>query len=354
MTEETIRDGNTPPPPPPAGPVPAPLAQPPSAPVVDTPGVPDSTPRGVEAPIPVSIVAAAAAQADLESMAHKPLGVPAYDTVKNHQQKPSVDPNTGLQAVTLPSGTADDVTSAMYYYEAGNKLRNSGRFEEAIQQFTNSINRDNSSPAAYNNLGALLEAHHRVPEALHIYELAVERHPDFALGFFNLGSRLLMGLAGVAAEAARVKQLVDATTYLQRSVDLNPAYFPAWSNLGDAKRAANDIDGAVTCYLEALSLSPSYQVARNNLGNALKTNGRLDEAAVQYELAVRAASSDSSNSSTLMWANLGAVYMEQDRLQDALYAYSNATSNDPTYAPAYTNKGRIVSEACEIVLARCD
>jgi cytochrome c-type biogenesis protein CcmH/NrfG len=46
-----------------------------------------------------------------------------------------------------------------------------------------------------------------------------------------------------------------------------------------------------------------------------------------------------------MWANLGAVYMEQDRLQDALYAYANATTADPTYAPAYTNKGRIVSKA---------
>jgi hypothetical protein len=76
----------------------------------------------------------------------------------------------------------------------------------------------------------------------------------------------------------------------------------------------------------------------------------LDEAAIQYELAVNASISSSKGGgdgvgSPLMWANLGAVYMEQDRLQDALYAYANATTADPTYAPAYTNKGRIVSKA---------
>ncbi len=356
LTEETIRDGNTPPSSPPAAPVAA-RAQSPDAPVLNTPGAPHSTTQDTDVPITASTMTASAAQADLVSMAHKPLGVPESDSIQSRQQKPAVDPHTGLQPVALPSGSIDDIASAMYYYEAGNKLRDSGRFDEAIQRFLESINRDNSSPAAYNNLGALLEARHRVPEALHIYELAVERHPDFALGFFNLGSRLLLGLADVATEAAALTQLATAMSYLQRSVDINPAYFPAWSNLGDAKRAANDIDGAITCYLEALARSPTYEVARNNLGNALKTVGRLDEAAIQYELAVQTSgsSSGSSNASPLMWSNLGAVYMEQDRLQDALYAYSNATSADPTYAPAYTNKGRIVSdEGEELFMARYD
>lgn len=348
LTEETIRDGNTPPPPPTAAPVPARSPQPSPD---DTPGAPYSAPQNVEAPTGDPFKSAATVTTDLdskESMAHKPLGVPRSETVENHEQKYVVDPNTKLQPVDLPSGSVNDVSSALYYYEVANKMRDTGRFEEAIQRFTESINRDNSSPAAYNNLGALLEAQQRVAEAIHIYELAVERHPGFALGYFNLGSRLYLGLADVVADtdAAVVKQLADATSYLQRSVDLNPAYFPAWSNLGDAKRAANDIAGAVSCYLEALARSPTYEVALNNLGNALKTAGRLDEAAMQYELAIRA----SVTASPLMWSNLGAVYMEQDRLQDALYAYSNATSADPTYVSAYTNKGRIVSAMLQMII----
>ena len=286
LTLETIRDGNTPPPPPPPPPQPQPSHMP--LPSKETPIRTHSTPDAADsvlrdpdaAAATASSIAAAAAKADLESsrdslMAHKPLGVLPPPPA------PTVDPSNGLQPVVLPSGSVDDQSSAMHSYEVGNTLRDSGRFEEAIQRFTESINRDNSSPAAYNNLGAMLEGHRRVQEALHIYELAVERHPDFALGFFNLGSRLLLSLPDDAAETA-ASQLADATKYLQRSVELNPAYFPAWSNLGDAKRAVKDVDGAVTCYLEALSRSPTYEVARNNLGNALKTGAFVSFLSVDF------------------------------------------------------------------------
>ena len=82
----------------------------------------------------------------------------------------------------------------MFAYALGNTLRDKGRVEEALSHYAESINRDNGSPAAYNNLGALLEAGGRMREAVHIYGLAVQRHPDFALGFFNLGSRLMLSL----------------------------------------------------------------------------------------------------------------------------------------------------------------
>ena len=42
-------------------------------------------------------------------------------------------------------------------------------------------------------------------------------------------------------------------------------------------------------------------------------------------------------SAAAIWGNLGAVYMEQDRLSEALQAYRNASGIDPDYAPAYQN-----------------
>ena len=340
LSEETIRDGNTPPPPPPDQ-----KDTVAAMPLVVTPPV-----EGVQPDTIAATIAAKVAQAELvarESLANKPLGVPPPPKPK---PPVSVDPTTGMQPVNLPPGTVEDTASAMHSYAVGNALRDEGRVEEAIREFTVSINRDNSSPAAYNNLGAMLEARRRVPEALHIYELAVQRHPDFALGFFNLGSRLLLSLPDDPDAAAT--QLKVAMGHLQSSVDINPEYFAAWSNLGDAKRGLADLDGAVACYLEALSRSPTYEVARNNLGNALKSAGRLDEAAAQYELAVKAAmATHGGYGPAAMWGNLGAVYMEQDKLQDALLAYSNATLADPTYAPAYTNMGRIYEDQGLVDLA---
>ena len=328
LREETIRDGNDPPPPP--------------APLPTASRQPDPTTNTAADSVTTATDSSAAAAAIAEEAARRSLQKQAASgaTAAVPQQKPG--DGSGMQPVALPPGSVEDEDSAMFAYALGNTLRDKGRVEEALSHYTESINRDNGSPAAYNNLGALLEAGGRMREAVHIYGLAVQRHPDFALGFFNLGSRLMLSLPeGADTES----QLAQAIGHLQRSVELNPKYFSAWSNLGDAHRAVGNLDDALRCYHESLSLSPTYEVARNNLGNALKTAGRLNEAAVQYDLAVRSSvGSQGEHGSAAMWANLGAVYMEQDKLQDALWAYGNATLANPAYAAAYSNMGRIYED----------
>ena len=172
----------------------------------------------------------------------------------------------------------------------------------------------------------------------------MERHPDFALGFFNLGSQLAKQIQE-RAEQALPEEWQELITLLARSTELNPGYHPAWSNLADAHRAHGNTAEALQCYEEALAREPTYYVARNNLGNVLKASGNLAEATVHYELAVSSLSStvNGAHDVAAMWSNLGAVYLEQDRLAESLNAYSSATDALPNYAPAYVNMGRIVS-----------
>ena len=260
-----------------------------------------------------------------------------------------------VQTVKLPEGSIEDHGSAAYAFALANALRDKGRVAEAIQAYAESTRRDDSSPAPYNNLGALLEASGRVQEALHVYRQAVAQHPDFALGFFNLGSRLTMELQRQVQEhgpnAVTSLQWEEPLQFLGRSLELNPVYYPGWSNFGDAKRGQGHLEGALQCYRKALALEPSYAVALNNLGNTLKLSGRLPEAAVQYAHAATMVDQKGTKAAA-MWGNLGAVYMEQDRLAEALEAYQNATLASPDYAPAYANMGRIYEDQGMLEQAR--
>jgi len=52
----------------------------------------------------------------------------------------------------------------------------------------------------------------------------------------------------------------------EKALDLNPKYAAAWNNLGIARKAKGDLDGAIAAYEKALELNPKHAVAWKNLG----------------------------------------------------------------------------------------
>jgi len=74
----------------------------------------------------------------------------------------------------------------------------------------------------------------------------------------------------------------DAVPSLKRTAELLPDDPEAHSNLGNAFRAAGQIENAVASQRRALALKTDYVEAHNNLGSALLDLGRLDEALASF------------------------------------------------------------------------
>ena len=74
---------------------------------------------------------------------------------------------------------------------------------------------------------------------------------------------------------------------LERAIQLDPTYAPAYSNLGNVYRERGQIDQAIAQYQKAISMDPDYWIAHQNLGVVYKQQGRVGEAVREFKLATR-------------------------------------------------------------------
>ncbi len=91
-------------------------------------------------------------------------------------------------------------------------------------------------------------------------------------------------LAAVQAEEAGEKQ--RAIELYEQIIDLDPAYAPAYINLGTVHFHLRQFDRAETLYRLATETDPGYVLAFFDLGNVLDELQRMDESIVAYRRAI--------------------------------------------------------------------
>jgi tetratricopeptide (TPR) repeat protein len=94
-------------------------------------------------------------------------------------------------------------------------------------------------------------------------------------------------LAAVQAEEAGEKH--SAIEIYEKIMDLDPAFAPAWINLGTIHFHLRQFDQAEALYRQATQIDPGYVLAFFDLGNVLDEMLRLDESIAAYCRAVELA-----------------------------------------------------------------
>lgn len=104
-----------------------------------------------------------------------------------------------------------------------------------------------------------------------------------------------------------------------------------WSDLGNMRLQADQIESAEAAYRRALDLDPNNARAWVNLSIALRRQDRLDDAAQACQRAI-----EQAPRSPLAWNALGNVYKQQELHSEAAEAYAKARRADPNaYEYAY-------------------
>ena len=165
------------------------------------------------------------------------------------------------------SASAAPPGQAPGFLEAGKRLYQQGRFEEAVDSFEKAMRLEPENPFIYNALGS---AHVRLKHwsvALDLYGKAIARKPDYAAAYFNRGVAYY--------NAARYELALQDFSW---AVEQEP-YDPMILDLrGKTHLAMREQDLALVDFSKALELDPSDSVAMTGLGNTFYRQGRYDDA----------------------------------------------------------------------------
>jgi tetratricopeptide (TPR) repeat protein len=216
---------------------------------------------------------------------------------------------------------ADVPTSARAHSNHATALQDSGRLDEAAEEFSNALRLNPSSAKTHVSLASLLIGKGKLDEAHTHYEEALRIDPGNAE--FHSGYAYLLEQLGRDEQAA---------AECEAAVRLEPKSAHAWYSYGAFLEKHGKLDEAIARYRQALRVDPRFVDAHIDLGSALFEKGDLPEAKVHYQEASRR---DPKLAQPHNY--LGKVFMREGNVSSAIAQFEEALRLHPDFPEAEEN-----------------
>jgi Flp pilus assembly protein TadD len=144
-----------------------------------------------------------------------------------------------------------------------------------VDYATMKVRRNPTDPASHNLLGGRYLQSGRVDEALKEFHETLRLDPNHPEAHYNLGQAL-----------RTLGRSSEALAEFRTAARLAPRNDQVLVNLGNALQDGGDVEEAIGYYRRALTLNPDFAGAHNNLGTALASQGRLEEAIAEFRRAL--------------------------------------------------------------------
>lgn len=289
---------------------------------------------------------------------------------------------------------------ARQLYEAlkqqGDNLRESGEYEEAIASYSQALEINPNSHAAWYGRGYALEKLERYEEAITIYDQALQIKPDShevwrekgfsltqleryeeAIYSFDKALQIKPDDHEVWREAGfsltRLGQHEEAITIYEKvlqskpddhevwhakgfslddlrryeeaihsfdtAIEIEPDYDKAWGAKGHTLGRLGRYKEALSCYDKAIELNPNKSLYWYNRGVQLGNLGRQEEALVSYDKAIQIKPDDHDS-----WNNRGAALVKLGRHEEALASYDKALQIKPDLRLTQRNRNNLLRQ----------
>jgi type IV pilus assembly protein PilF len=180
---------------------------------------------------------------------------------------------SSLFACSGPSGE-QRAQSAEIHYDLGTNLMNAGNAQGALQEYLKAQQEAPDLPQVYNALGLLYGFSFDQPaEAEAQFKKAVELQKDFSEAYNNYGA-LLLARGRFTEAIAQFEKALGNPLYTGRAI--------AESNLGWALYKTGAVDKGVGRIRASLLVAPKYCKGWRQLGTIYADINRLDQAADAY------------------------------------------------------------------------
>ena len=175
-----------------------------------------------------------------------------------------------------------------------------------------------TGPNAWNNLGLLATREGRVNEAIDYFQGALRLNPDYWIALENLGNAY-----------RQQKRWDEARAALERAVTARPQEPEANYSLAMVYAQTEDTERASQYLQKALTLRPAYPEALNNLGVLYLRTRRRDDAVAKFEECIRVAPGFDQS-----YLNLARVYSLEGEPEKARAALLNLLQQHPGHVQA--------------------
>ncbi len=230
-------------------------------------------------------------------------------TVKHEPQK-AEDEFKSAQAIE-PDSEDVVLNLARLYAESGD-IQKSIKIIEAVPE-------DSRTPKMEFTLGAAYDQVKDPKDAIAAYQRAADLEPGD-----------LQTIDALAQALLNDDQLDEALKQYKELADADPENSEALVHIAEIQRRQGKYEDALATIHKALKLDPTSLEAGYNEGILLDVLGRLDEAAQAYQSmldqtslthANGAYTADEKNNRSIFLERLGAVYIEQDKTDQAIATY---------------------------------
>lgn len=201
---------------------------------------------------------------------------------------------------------------------------------DAIAAFDHALWQKTNVAESCRAIGNALQAMGRFEEAMEWHTLSINPEPDRATLFATLGNLF-----------ARQQRWVEAIAAYEQVIQLKPGSAEIYWSLANIYAALGQPSKEVDCRLQALKLNPDWATPNNQfeLGNWLTLNHRLDEAIDCYRWALKLKPD---------WFevqyNLAVIFALQGKLEAAIAHYQTAIDLRPDYAESYYGLGKALEQ----------
>jgi tetratricopeptide (TPR) repeat protein len=240
---------------------------------------------------------------------------------------------------------------------AGNKLFDSGRYKEALDEYSKATKISPKNAQAYSNLalsfarlGQIDEAENLFQKAAAIntlnggvyynwgislsllgqsrkaikkYKKAIEINPDDDEAYLNMGKEL-----------TRIGQFKEALDSYEKAIKINPHYEQTYLFWGSSLDQLGQYDEAITKYKLAILINPNSEVAYMGWGSSLGRLGKYNEAIESFEKAIKI-----NPQNAIVYHSWGVFLGNLGQHKVAIGKYKKAINIRPQYAEAYFNWG---------------
>ncbi len=225
---------------------------------------------------------------------------------------------------------AVDVTNNNYIMlnNYANRLKETGKIDEAIENFSKCLLLKPDSPEAHNNFGNALLDKKQTDKAVEHYKKAIELAEGQKRGAYP--PRGLAEAHHNLANAFRQQGRFDqAAEHYAAALKVKPDDIGTLQGLALAYSAMEKYDDAIACYDRMLQLGPDNVIAHGLLGMALGQKGEPELAAKEFRFVLSRRPDDLE-----MYCNLGIVLQQQGKIDEAIDQYRQALRIDPDYVKA--------------------
>lgn len=212
-------------------------------------------------------------------------------------------------------------TSARNLNNLANRMKSTGRIEEALPFYRRAMAAAPNLPQIPYNFANALDALGRTAEAEAALRQALTLDPDHRSSLTNLGALLL-----------RHQRADEAMVWFKKVCALEPDDPLAHYNLASALQAQGHNEAALVALDRALSLNPAMPMALNNKGACLRQLGRLDEAATLLGHAAEV-----NPGMVEIHNNLGLVFKDRGQIAQAIACHEKAVELAPNHVEAHWN-----------------